>query len=482
MSKMEMKKTTLILVLGLFCATLSAQTIFDIQVDKLYLNKNDIIFVNEGELNSYDCEISTIKIRDFQHSLVLDCEEENEWWRSQDTLRIELDELEAFDQPSQFSEWLKDRKFGKATNATNTKHLSYIQYFDDNLFAQIDLANYNLENPTWELNRVEFWDYAFLRINGKYLIIVLLYEDDADVGGYIIPKGEGPVALLGSSQYDQEGRQIDTLNLEKYILPTSFFRIKESKNGFQIYDKLFQELILEETFSQIHFDQNYIFGINAKGTTIYDKSVLNIKAKNLTAAYDCFGSIQYLKDNKIQWLTPDGLTHDTFPLPNWNICGTITSIEREISKTHNGYFESFKTGFLSQNSERDSMKIANARSITSIKYLNSSFNHSFDEHTGLFAAFSFPYSYYLVEVGSNQQLISITSDKSAETKFIGNLEAFGYHHPIKFKENNLYGYYPQNEKAKYKKLEKFNFFFARFETEDGRKGWLDLSGNEYFKE
>ena len=485
MNNIKMKKLALIFVLVFLCVTLPAQTVFDIEVDKIYFDNNYINFVNEGEINSYGCEISTIQIRDFQYRLVLDCEEDNEWWWGEDTLRIEFDELKVFDKPGQLSEWIKDRKFAKESNATNPKDHSYIQYFDDNLFAQVDFANYDQKNPEWGLLGVEFWEYVYLRVNGKYLIIALLYEDDADIGGYIIPKKDSTIVVLRKNKYYEKGKQIDNLNLEKYIQPESFFRIKKTKNGFQIYDKLFQELIREETFSQIRFDQNSIFGQNEKGTTIYDKSGLNVIAENLIAAYDCFGSIQYLKNNKIQWLTPDGLIHDTFPVPNWNICGTIRSTERKINKTTKGFFEMYRTGFWGQKSKKDSSKIVSANSITSVKYLNNSMSHSFDEHTGLFAAFSFPYSYYLVEEGNTPKLISITSDKknrSVETKFRGNLEAFGYHHPVKFEENNLYGYYPQNDEAKYKVLKKFNFYFAEFEMKDGKKGWLDLSGNEYFRE
>jgi len=65
--------------------------------------------------------------------------------------------------------------------------------------------------------------------------------------------------------------------------------------------------------------------------------------------------------------------------------------------------------------------------------------------------------------------------------FRGKFESFGYNHPIKFESGGLFGYYPQNEIAKYKRLEKFNFFFAEFEDEDGRIGWLDVYGKTYYK-
>lgn len=77
---------------------------------------------------------------------------------------------------------------------------------------------------------------------------------------------------------------------------------------------------------------------------------------------------------------------------------------------------------------------------------------------------------------------NLKNEAETELIFEGDFETFGYYHPVRFKEGNLYSYYPQNEKAKYKRLEKFNFCFAEFETEDRRKGWLDTEGREYFRE
>ena len=75
----------------------------------------------------------------------------------------------------------------------------------------------------------------------------------------------------------------------------------------------------------------------------------------------------------------------------------------------------------------------------------------------------------------------LEDDIVIEVLFTGNFEAFGYYHPIKYESGGLFGYYPQNEFAKYKRIEKFNFFFAEFEDKDGRIGWLDIYGKEYYK-
>lgn len=49
------------------------------------------------------------------------------------------------------------------------------------------------------------------------------------------------------------------------------------------------------------------------------------------------------------------------------------------------------------------------------------------------------------------------------------------------KRKDLYTSFPNiGKKTKYKKLEPYIEYFARFETPDGKKGWVDRKGKEYF--
>lgn len=510
------KKITLTIIVVTIFLSVTAQTVFDIQVDKLYLDDDNIAFVNEGELNNYACTIRPLQVKDFEHKLVLECEEDNQWWWSEDTMRIEFENIKEFNTPKELIDWIMDRKFAKESNINNLKHNSYIQHFSNHLFAQISFKNYNSEKPEWSFYEADFWDYVFIRINGKHLIIALVYEESADIGGFIIPMEDETIVVSKNFQYFEEGKKIDTIQLSKHIPLKSFYRIREVNNGFELRDKLFQEPILDEVYQQIELGENLILCKNNKNITIYDKSASIVIGKNLKAAYDSFGSIQCIRENKIQWLDYDGVVHDTFPKPNWGLCGTISSTDRRIVSSKKAFLEFYETGYGGQKRIRDSIAISKSNSFQSIKYLNNSTEHSFDEYSGLLAVFTYPYSYYYAEQDNTQKLLSITNKRDAteldlirkrnnakdqnekdnidsliknlkdeieiEIKYEGEFEPFGYYHPIRIKEGNLYGYYPQNDKAKYKKIEKFNFFFAEFENENGKKGWLDIYGKEYFKE
>lgn len=56
-----------------------------------------------------------------------------------------------------------------------------------------------------------------------------------------------------------------------------------------------------------------------------------------------------------------------------------------------------------------------------------------------------------------------------------------YESYIYIQQNGLVTFYPNiGKKPKYKKIEPYNGNFARFETSDGKKGWVDRKGKEYF--
>ena len=58
-----------------------------------------------------------------------------------------------------------------------------------------------------------------------------------------------------------------------------------------------------------------------------------------------------------------------------------------------------------------------------------------------------------------------------------------FHNYLLIKRKNLFTFYPNiGTEPKYKKLEPYIGYFARFETVDGKKGWVDRKGKEYFDE
>ncbi len=459
----------------------SAQTIFDIQVDKIYLDGSDILFVNQGEIQTYECSIKPIKLRDYHFELRLACEEED--FNGYDTTLVKFESIKKFRTPEKLINWIKSKKFIK--NSQSSTHSSYLQYFDNDLMAQLIYKNYEEESqPIWQFHKATFWDYVFFRVNNDFLIIGLIYEEEGDIGGFIIPTKDG--AIVESSGYSwktTEGK-IDSIPLATQLTPSSFYRIKPIQNdNYQLFDKLFQEVIQQDTFEEIKFLEHYIYCKKGKEISIYDKSAKKMLIEKAEAVYNLSTTIQFVKNGKVQCLDENGILQDTFPIPQFVVCGNYNSTERLIEQKNGQYLlNTLISGVWSDKREIDTLKYS--RTTSTIRYLNEKTKHHYNDYSKLGAVFSFPYNYYLIETPEKQQLASLNQQKSNtefEILFEGTLEVFGYNHPIKFQEGNLYGYYPQNKSAKYKKLEKFDFFFAGFELPNGKKGWLDINGNEYLK-
>lgn len=52
---------------------------------------------------------------------------------------------------------------------------------------------------------------------------------------------------------------------------------------------------------------------------------------------------------------------------------------------------------------------------------------------------------------------------------------------LSLEKNGLSTFYPNiGTEPKYQKLEPYIEYFARFETPNGKKGWVDRKGKEYF--
>jgi hypothetical protein len=253
-------------------------------------------------------------------------------------------------------------------------------------------------------------------------------------------------------------------------------------------------------------------------TVVYDTQLKKKDIKNLKAACDSNYVTQFIIGNKIKWMDFEGKFHDTFPKPELGLCGANDVANRVIRSSNLQFKEISKSRLYGMFSEEiDSTYLSKTDSIVSIRYLTNEVEHKYDSYSKLYSVFSFPYNTYLLKTPNNTKLVSIIDKNEAykndlidikeyqiqsqieedsltkvinnikkdieiTTLFEGDIEAFGYSHPIKFKENNLYGYYPQNKKAKYVKLEKFNFFYAAFELPNGKKGWLDIYGNEYYQD
>ena len=61
-----MKKILLISLILSSLLSISAQKIIDLEIDEIYIDDDELFLVNKGEINDYNCELESFKIRDFE--------------------------------------------------------------------------------------------------------------------------------------------------------------------------------------------------------------------------------------------------------------------------------------------------------------------------------------------------------------------------------------------------------------------------------
>lgn len=480
------------ITIGIFFCNLNiwGQTVFDIEIDELHLTEDGLRFINTGETNSYDCELIASKLKDFKFQVVFDnCDEIEKITTTNENESTKLDfkKILEFKDSKKYLKSLNGRKFGKKSEQQKQKQKSEILFLGNNLIAELNFRKYNNEDSEWEMKKANFWDYTLLRINKKYLIIALI--DQADPGfdwtsvlGFLIPMKDNSIVLSDHSIFEEKGN-VENQYFTRYLDVDKYFRKSKTNSGYQIKDKLFEEIILEEVFDEVKFSGNYVYCRKKNKLDIYNKSFSEKILKNIDAAYDTSGTIHFIKNNKLKWMDANKLVHDTFPKRTIIVHGMMYSLDRRILKFENGFYEESTLNDYPKKKKRDTTFICSQDSIQQVLYLNNTTKHHFGEGTGYGVVYNHPYSYLILKSKKNDQLISFNKknkNSPVEVLLKGDITSYGYYHPIKFESENLYGYFPQNKKANYSKVEKFNFYFAKIKSKSGRNGWLDIYGNEFF--
>ncbi len=498
--RLSLKLFAFYLVIGMILMSLelTSQTVIDIKIDKIYINNGDVIFYKKSGINEYACEIIPIKIYDHHFQLVLKSKISD--LSLDDSLIVKEDEIQKFTSISKIDKWVKGLKFENEEKRVNNNYHSYLQYHSKNLFSLIGYRKSFSSCDRIVFDDANFWSFVYIRINNKYFIIGLV-DEDGSLSGYIIPTKNVSIVTNEHKFYYPSANKIDSVGFLSNWDANKFYRIKDENDSAYLYDKLFNEKIIAQAFKNIRLSRNYIIGVTEKETFVIDT---HLKMTKIKAACDSNYVTQFIIGNKLKWMDFNGKLHDTFTKPNLGVCGNIATTKRKIV-FQDGAIKEIK---VSENDlsfyYKESTQILNDKIVDSIKFLNNNTELSYNDYSNLFTVFSFPYSTYLIKTSNNSKLVSIINKNEAhknelfskkyytksqvekdsltilidnfkddveiKTLFEGEIEAFGYNHPIRYKENNLYGYYPQNKKAKYIKLEKFNFFYAEFELPNGKRG------------
>lgn len=159
------------------------------------------------------------------------------------------------------------------------------------------------------------------------------------------------------------------------------------------------------------------------------------------------------------------------------------SIAKKNKNSNHISYEYFKAP---KNSNFTKFVKNNKISISVCDYINQVIDHpsiEFKRKYKLSTSIDIPFNSFLVIVEKKNKF-GIWNLKTKNLKLpIVYDEIQVYDRNLILTRKNLYTSYPNTgAEPKYKKLEPYIEYFARFETVDGKKGWVDRKGKEYFDE
>ncbi|NOZ35572.1 MAG: hypothetical protein GXO80_09785 [Chlorobi bacterium] len=463
-----------LLIPSLFYAGISfSQQVFNIEADYVLYEDGEILFFKKNNsgfdcINFYvfntDIEIDTFKTSQNEFT-----EEKNNIIPLSDFKKIKSKRLFKF-----------LRRYEFYNNYFSQKRVIY----EDNyhIFREED---YTVNNISIEYFRKTYIFY----INNEYAILLLYQYRETESLLYVFPLKKH----LNAYYYDGYNTELFKVDKHKkkneidlpYTCILNCCKIKEKKNNFLLVNKFSGEKLINKKFDKLKITDSFVFGYKKGKKYIYSCNLNKINLKNVSALHYfndiSLNSIQIIQNKQIFWIDKFGNKSKKPKVLEMFVCGNEPSYEKHILKINNKFYYIEK--YYDNREELnlcDTSQFILPKKITEIKFYNNGFtDYYYNEDSNinkiLFILKNKNNKYSLAEVEKQKNKIII---KTILLKDADTIEYIKQN--IRFYKNGLYGYYPQNKKAKYKYLGDFNYYFARFELPDGKKGWTDKKGNEYF--
>jgi hypothetical protein len=474
-------KIYIILFLSILCNLTFAQQTYKITEGELQFvsfKKGIIIKKADGFYRLEPIENSEEK---FQHTKLELSELEK--LKNYKTTVFKDDIIKTFDLNS-----LKNKKF---TYTNEDKEEDYGFLFNELLFASF---RKNEENKLPKFDDLS--PFIFIQING--LKFIYIFEN----GVYIIPT-KTELKVLVTNNYSDE----TIFSVEKHITTADeislcsdkissnqedYYNLLIKKEKYQLINKL-EKVVISKKYDSIFF-KKVIIGQKKKGFDLYNYQYKKLNQKPVKAFHIYLNKIQFLQNNKCITTDYNGIETDPlrfgfFETP-YMPDGTKLFI-LNITKDKNDFILDINKG-RGGRSEKV-LKLINTENIENFYFPN---NKSDDYWGDLYSYESCSIYYQMKDksygFGSLNEFIKSENDnRSIELNDFKNLQEVKVCNFqtsrdngkfFKLKKNNLYLYYPLQKQFRYKILNNFQGYFARFELPNGQKGWLSLDGKEYLDE
>ncbi len=218
--------------------------------------------------------------------------------------------------------------------------------------------------------------------------------------------------------------------------------------------------LIYHNYKVLKNQNNHTFQITNNGKVVYDKLKFVAYAENALQVLDYKNEMFYL-DKKLKII-------DYPKKAEMYYCGTVDDFFVKIIQQENNYLIERTTKSISghQFDKKEIIDTIPKSGIKSICFLNKSGTIEYDEN------FFFPET-LIIETTDNR----VGLRENGKTKFYDTIDCSNLY-SVKVEKNNLFGYY-NITKLKYAKLNAYVFNLASFELKNGKKGYIDIEGNEY---
>jgi hypothetical protein len=391
-------------------------------------------------------------------------------------------------------------------------------------FGEYELTQFN--NETFVIYQYEFREdtnkmelidcdeyskyfYADFGENKKIIII------SDNFNSFIIPT-KNKLHLLGNNSLENYEILKQNKLTNKHIWLTTNriyneqeFKIDTLKNKKVQLKNIYDNVLIKDIYDSINVN-NIIYCYRKNNVDLYNLAFTKLNKRRINAAHTYMGNIQVLQNNELKWIDWNGeeLKKPTFFQGYYGIPESIIEVkpsELKINKSNNTHYLIDKNfyNYHSQIVQKDSISLINTNDINTFYFINnSSLNRIINrnlktDEINLLSPKGLMYCRYdVVYYKKNNGLLGFNfiekfinpNFKNEEFDLFQELQSIEFQElqSIEFKEpfyklekNNLFMFYPLQNNFKYKSLDQFQYYFARFELPNGKKGWLSLDGKEY---
>ena len=423
----------------------------------------------------------------------------------------------------------------------NQKKIAHFLRLEKNGFIRILSYKQADDHENWKFQSRYFFNYYLVKVNQKHTLVYLISNNHRNFYGFLLNQKEKVIFSFSTNgdfplKKKHDYQLVKPKNFPVKILDTfpAPFNLKfHITEKYQLADYFSQKISLDKKLDTLFTRNAFIIGKKNQEVLFYNQKLENITPKRIrnfhflkpTGGYD-FSYPQVLVNNKIFWLSQDGELIENYEAAprcyessGWTSEANFIMITQKNGKiwlkdvllSENNIYE--KAWFLNESKELDIQR--NYRIDLYENYLivrkNKKYGllkYKFNEEkttleTQLILSVNYDFIYpelfnakeqgLIIENNGKYGLLLLKTDHPNLKKPLPEQELnlpiiydeisyLDSCHPFLLKKNGLVGYSGIHEKPKYKKLEKFYYNYARFTLPNGKKGWLNRTGEEFLDE